>query len=233
MVDLARARALIRTRGPAFAADVGVNFVLPYLIYSWAAPHYGDVKALLASSLPPVLWSVAEFVRHRRLDALSLFVLAGIVLSLLAFIGGGGAKMLLLREKLVTGVVGLAFLVSAAVRRPLIYELARAGMMRRGGSAELDRMHALKDDPRFRRSMTVMTVVWGFGLIVDVAIAAVLVFTLTIKAYLIVNPIEGYAILGTLGAWTWWYSRRRRALGDAARGSERDASGMPTQPPEG
>ena len=69
---------------------------------------------------------------HRRLDALSLLVLAGIVLSLLAFFGGGGPRMLQLREKLVTGVIGLAFLASAAVGRPLIYELARAGMARSG-----------------------------------------------------------------------------------------------------
>ncbi len=62
-------RTLIRTRGPAFAADVGVDFVLPYVIYSWAAPHYGDVEALIASSLPPILWSIVEFVRHRRIDA--------------------------------------------------------------------------------------------------------------------------------------------------------------------
>lgn len=230
MVDLTRARAVIRTRGPAFAADVGVNFVLPYLIYSWAAPHYGDVRALIASSLPPIVWSIVEFARHRRVDALSVLVLAGIVLSLLAFFGGGGPRMLQLREKLVTGVVGVAFLFSALIRRPLIYEIARASLMRRGGGAELDRMHALRDDPMFRRSMTVMTVVWGLGLIVDVAIAAVLVFTLTIKQYLVVNPIEGYAVLGALSAWTWWYSRRRQAMGDAARGIARDASGSPVPP---
>ena len=94
MINAATARMMIRTKGPAFAADVGVNFVLPFLIYSYAAPRLGDVQALLASSVPPILWSIAEFIRHRRLDALSLLVLAGIVLSLLAFFGGGGPRML-------------------------------------------------------------------------------------------------------------------------------------------
>jgi len=37
---------MLRTKGPAAAADVGVNFVLPFLIYSYAAPAVGDVKAL-------------------------------------------------------------------------------------------------------------------------------------------------------------------------------------------
>ncbi len=220
MVEAARIRHLLRTRGPAVAVDIGVNFAVPYIIYTVAAPRYGDVRALLASSLPPIVWSIVEFVRHRRLDALSLLVLAGIVLSLLAFFGGGGARMLQLREKLVTGVVGVAFLVSAAVGRPLIYELARAGMARRGsaaGTAEAERMAGLRNDPRFRRSMTTMTLVWGLGLIVDVAIGAALVFTLTIREYLIVNPIAGYAVLGALSLWTWWYSRRQRAMREATR----------------
>ena len=214
MIDAAQARLLIRTRGTAFAADVIVNFVLPYVIYSYCAPRVGDVQALLASSVPPILWSVIEFIRHRRVDALSILVLAGIVLSLLAFFGGGGPRMLQLREKLVTGLIGLAFLVSAAIRRPLIYEIAKAGSARRDPDAAA-RLHGLSGNPHFRRSMTIMTIVWGFGLIIDVAIAAVLIFTLTIKEYMIVNPFEGYGIMGALGLWTWWYARRAEARGQA------------------
>ncbi len=232
MVDTAYLRTTLRTKGPAFAADVGVNFILPFLIYSYAAPRVGDVQALLASSLPPILWSVAEFIRHRRLDALSLLVLAGIVLSLLAFFGGGGPRMLQLREKLVTGVIGLAFLVSAVIGRPLIYELARAGMMR-SGSADADRMHGLRNDRRFRRSMTTMTVVWGFGLMLDVAIGAALVFSLTIKQFMIINPIEGYAVLGGLSLWTFWYSKRSKARNDALRAAEAGTSLHPQQADDG
>ena len=198
---------MLRTKAPAFAADIAVNFILPYAIYSYAAPTMGDVKALLASSIPPILWSVVEFIRHRRIDAVSLFVLAGIVLSLLAFVGGGGPRMLQLREKLVSGVIGVAFLLSAALGRPLMYELARAGLAR-SGPADAAQLNGLPADRNFRRSMTIMTVVWGSSLIVDVAIGAVLVFSLSIKAYMIVNAIEGYALLGGLGLWTVWYSRR-------------------------
>jgi hypothetical protein len=222
-------RTLIRTKGPGLALEIGVNFVLPYLIYSYAAPHVGDVKALLASSLPPILWSAVEFARHRRLDAVSLLALAGIVLSLLAFFGGGGAKMLQLREKLVTGLIGLVFLLSAAIGKPLIYELARAGSLRRGATAEADRMLALKDDKMFRRSMTLMTVVWGLGLMLDVAVAVVMVFALTIKQYLIAGSIEGYVFTGALALWTFWYARRAKLRGEAFRARMREgAASNPT-----
>ena len=54
------------------------------------------------------------------MDALSVLVLAGIALSLLAAIGGGDARWLQLRENLASAMIGLAFLGSAAIGRPLM-----------------------------------------------------------------------------------------------------------------
>ena len=93
-----------------------------------------------------------------------MLVLAGIALSLLAFLGGGSVKLLQLRERMVTVLIGLIFLGSAAIGKPLIYQLARATMMRRSPS-ELHELEALRDNVHFRRAMTVMTLVWGFGLV--------------------------------------------------------------------
>jgi hypothetical protein len=230
MADTSRAAAVLREHGVPLAVDAVINILLPYLIYSYESPRIGEVHALIASSAPPIVWSLAEFARKRRVDALSLLVLGGIALSLLAFVGGGSARLLQLREKLVTGAIGLVFLVSVAIGRPLIYHLARAGSLRRA-SPEAARMEQLRDDPMFRRSMNVMTAVWGLGLLADVAISAVLVFTMSIKEYLIFNPLFGYAVLGGLGVWTFWYSRRRREMGDAARargGAPSDALAGPS-----
>lgn len=218
MPDAHHALTFVRTHGPAIAREAAVNLLLPFVIYSYAAPLWGEVEGLLASSAPPIVWSVVEFIRHRKVDVISTVVLAGIVLSVLAFFGGGGARMLQLREKLVTGVFGLVFLASAAINRPLIYEFAKAGSMRRG-SADAERLVRLRDDRLFRRSMTIMTVVWGFALILDVAIGAALIFLLSIPQYLLVGPIEGYVFMGALGLWTFWYSKHSRRRNDAVRGS--------------
>src|SRR5438105_13481376 len=120
----------VRKNGGHVLVEVLVNFAVPFVIYSYAEAPLGAVRALLASSLPPILWSLVEFARHRRLDAVSLLVVSGIALSLLAMIGGGGVRFLQLREKLVTGVIGLVFLGSALIGKPLIYELARASKRR-------------------------------------------------------------------------------------------------------
>ncbi|MGR6331406.1 VC0807 family protein [Sphingomonas sp. XXL09] len=189
------------------AIEAGINFGLPILIYDRVAPHSGDVVALMASSLPPLLWSLAEFVRRRRVDALSCLVLAGIALSLLAMLGGGSARFLQLRENLVSALIGLVFLGSAAVRRPLIYQLARAGLARKSPD-EVAVFEAKRDKPHFRRVMTIMTLVWGIGLLASSALACVLVFALSIHDYMMVSPFVGYGSMGALGLWTVWYRRR-------------------------
>jgi hypothetical protein len=206
----------LRKNGGHVLVEALVNFVVPFAIYNYAEAPLGEVKALLASSAPPIVWSVAEFARYRRIDALSMLVVGGIVLSLLALAGGGGVRFLQLREKLVTGVIGLVFLGSALIGKPLIYQLARASM-RRKSAGEAQEFEALQVHAGFRRTMTLMTVVWGLGLLADVVVAVVLVFTLSVREYLIVNPILGYGTIGALSLWSFLYGRRAKRRGDARR----------------
>ncbi len=211
-----RAVAVLRKNGGRIFAEVLVNFILPLVIYNYAEKPLGEINALLAASGPPILWSLFEFARHRRVDALSLMVIAGIALSLLAMLGGGGPRFLQLREKLVTGLIGIVFLGSALIGKPLVYELARASM-RRKSNDEAEQFEALQVHAGFRRTMMIMTVVWGLGLIADVAVSVALVFALTIREYLLVNPILSYATLGALSLWTFLYGRRAKRRGEARR----------------
>jgi hypothetical protein len=217
---LARVAAYLRRDGGRLALELLVNFVLPFVIYNYAAARIGDVKALLLSSVPPILWSIVEFFRHRRLDAISVLVVSGIALSLLAMLGGGGVRFLQLREKLVTGVIGLAFVGSAVIGKPLIYELARA-TMRRKSEDEAQQFEALQVHAGFRRTMAVMTLVWGFGLLADVAVSVALVFELSIREYLLVNPILGYVTTGALSLWSFLYGRRAKRRGEARAAAAR------------
>jgi hypothetical protein len=223
---LGRTAAYLREQGPRFALEVAANFALPFLIYDLGSPRLGAVGALLAASTPPLAWSVAGFVRSRKLDAISLLVLSGMALSLLAFAGGGGVKALQLRENLPAGLVGLVFLGSAAIGRPLILQLSRAGARRR--SADQARiLDAIRDDRGFRDTMTAATLVWGFGLVAMCAVSCALVFAISIKRYLLVGPPVTYATMGALTAWTFWRVPRevRRALArQAASGTPREAN---------
>jgi hypothetical protein len=207
-----------------------VNFALPYLIYTYAEAPLGPVRALLASSAPPILWSLVQFARHRRLDALSLLVLSGIALSLLAMMGGRGIRWLQLREKLVTAVIGLTFLGSALIGKPLVYELARA-TMRRKSEDEAREFERLQIHAAFRRTMMVMTVIWGFGLLVEFAVSVSLMFALTIREYLLVSPVLGYGTMGALSLWSFLYGRRAKKRGEARRAAMAAAAAQ-TDPAE-
>lgn len=218
---LASAVRYARTNARSLSLEILVNGVLPFVTYSYARPKVGDVDALLLSSVAPLAWSIAEFIRRRRIDGISLLIVAGIALSLLAFIGGGSARFLQLRENLVTGLIGAVFLVSAAIGKPLIYQLARATMQRQSAQQAAE-FEGNRDNPHFRRSMMLMTVVWGSGFLLQTAVACVLVFQLPIGTYLLVSPFIGYGTMAVLALWTIRYVARKKRLA-AARAAARSA----------
>ena len=181
--------AWARTQGPHVAAELGINFALPYLIYVQAERPLGQVPAFVAASAPPMLWSVVRLARRRRLDAFSILALTGIALSMLAYLGGG-ITFLRIRERLVTAVIGLIFLASAAIDKPLIYHLARARVRTRP-SSEANAFDAMREHPVFRRTMMVLTLVWGTVLLGEAAISVGLVFVLSIRRTGLRTPSSG------------------------------------------
>ena len=85
---------------------------------------------------------------------------------------------------------------------------------------ELAEFESLRDNVHFRRVMTIMTLVWGFGLVGEAGLASALVFTMSIRDYLLASPFLGYGTMGALSLWTFWYSRRARRRGAARRAAE-------------
>ncbi len=196
-------------RSLGVAAEIMVNVALPFLIYTLAESRLGQAPALMIASSPPMAWTVVHFALRRRVDALSILVLVGIASSLLIFVAGGSVRFIQLREKLVTALVGLVFLGSAAIGRPLMYQLGRAVIQRRDPSG-VGAYEAMKDDAGFRRTLTVMTLVWGAVLVADAVLAAALVLSLTVAQYLLVAPLLTYGVFGLLGLWSFLFVRRRR-----------------------
>lgn len=197
---------------PALVAELAVNLLLPWVAYCLAHPRYGEAGGLVASAVPPLAWSIVELVRFRRVDALSSIVLLGIVLSLVAMLFGGGPRVLLMRECLASGAIGVAFLASLFARRPLVFYLARATVARETpeGAARFEQLW--RERREFASAMRMLTVVWGVGLTGDAALRTWLAATWPIERFLIVSPILGYGLFGGLLAWTFWYRTRMRRI---------------------
>ena len=190
--------------------EIGLNILLPWLIYKQLFDHgMAETPALLWSAVPPIVWSVVELLWHRRLDAVATISLLGLVLSALMLGMGGSPRWVLARESLVTGVLGLAALLSLALKKPAMFYLARATLAREGAEAAA-RFDQRLNDPQTRQAMNIMTIVWGGGMVAECVLRVVLAFTWPIERFLLVSPFMFYGVMGLLAGWTVWYRRRLR-----------------------
>jgi hypothetical protein len=190
--------------------EVLVNFVLPWVFYRFAKGSLGETGALLLSTVPPIVWSLCVILKFRRLDMVSILVIVGILLSLLAMALGGSPRVLLLRESLITGFAGVALLISMLFPRPLMFYLAQSTAAQHSPE-EGDQFRLLWEKPGFVRCMYLLTWVWGVGLIFETVIRATLAWTIPTGQFLLISPIIGYSVYFSLIGWTFWYVRRLKA----------------------
>ncbi len=194
--------------------SVFINGFLPFFIYGLLSDSIGTVPALLISGVPPLLDSIYTLIKRGHLDALGAIILSGIVLSILVAFIGGNERILLARESLITGLIGVGFLATLFVLpRPVQFYIARH--FATGNDpvkvAEFDGYWKYEG---FRFSMRFMTTVWGIGLIVEAVIRISLALTIPIQTFLAVSPFIAYGIWGGLMVWTMWYSARGQRKGE-------------------
>src|ERR1700752_2333854 len=103
------------------ALDFLINLGGPFLVYQLATGHMSETAALMLSSAPPILWSIGQLIWNQKLDVLSLLVIIGIALSLIATLLGASPRLLLVRESFITGLFGLIFLGSLLFPNPLMF----------------------------------------------------------------------------------------------------------------
>ncbi|WP_297494095.1 VC0807 family protein [Acidocella sp.] len=168
--------------------------------------HYGDRDALIASALPPLAWSVYELIKTRRLDAISLIVLGSILITVVATACGGSARIIQIRDALVVGAIGVAFLASLPARRPLVFYLARAAMARNAAGAAA--YETIWQRPGVPAAFRWITIVWGLGLVGQTAVMCYLAWIWPISRYLLVSPAISAGIFGALMALSLAYIAR-------------------------
>ncbi len=190
--------------------EVFANFLAPYLVYQALDGRFGNRDALIASAIPPLLWSGYELFKTRRLDAISVVVVASILFTLAATAMGGSARLIQIRDALVTGAIGLMFMASLAMRRPIIFYLARATIARKteDGEAAYEKVWQQPGVPAVFR---LLTLVWGAGLVVQTACMCYLAWIWPIGRYLLVSPFFSAVIFGLLMVWSLAYIAKRPA----------------------
>jgi hypothetical protein len=183
-----------------------INGLVPVVVYNILLDHFSSFVSLLLATLVPLLDNLYHIVRHRKADAFGLFMLTAFVLSLLAFLLGGNEKLILMRESLVTGILGLIFIGSLFYSKPLIYHFA----IRFSSNDESEQKGKFANNweySYFRFVIRLMTAVWGIALLAEAVIKTILVYELSISAFLAVSQIIFYSVLGVTILWTVIYRR--------------------------
>ncbi|MEH7298918.1 VC0807 family protein [Neobacillus drentensis] len=183
-----------------------INGLVPVAVYNLLLGHFSSFVSLLLATMVPLLDNLYHIVKHRKADAFGLFMLTAFVLSLLAFLLGGNEKLILMRESLVTGILGLIFIGSLFYSKPLIYHFA----IRFSSNDESEQKGKFANNwefSYFRFVIRLMTAVWGIALLAEAIIKTILVYELSISAFLAVSQIIFYSVLGITILWTVIYRR--------------------------
>lgn len=198
------ARTMLRGLG----WDVGLP-VLGY--YALHLAGVNDFVALLVASLLAAARIVWVAVRERELNPFATVMLVVFGIGLVLALVSGDPRFLLLKNSIVTGVIGLVFLGTTLFGTPLT--LAAAQSFQPARKAEI--RHAYDTDADVRRGHRVSSTVWGVGLVLEALIRVPLVFLLPIDVMVALGEVMTIAVIALLIAWNVWYIKRATARGSA------------------
>ncbi len=191
----------------AMVPDLVVDGALPAIAYQ-VLTRYGVavVPALTAGAIFPVANIVRKFIVTRSLDLIGAIVLVFLAIGVVSSLLSGNVLFVLVKESFITGLVGLLFLSSLLWKRPIIFYLARQ-VMEAGGAERLAWWDGLWERARFRRTMRLMTTVWGVGYVIEASIRVVCALTMTPGTVVILSPIMGIGTTVGLIVWTRRYGQ--------------------------
>jgi hypothetical protein len=107
------------------ASEPGIFAEVVFSPTSCSADRSAATAAALAiAGAVPAAWTLARFAWRRRLDPVGVLAVGGFSVALLvAALAGGNPLLLKVRDAPLIGVIGVAFLLSAAVRKPALLHL--------------------------------------------------------------------------------------------------------------
>ncbi|WP_281412343.1 VC0807 family protein [Brevibacterium oceani] len=154
------------------------HLVAPLAVfYGLRALGAGPWIALMAGTTITAIETIFTAVHRRRLDTVSITVLAILVISAGSSLVTGDARLLLVRNAAGTALIGAWLLVTLCLRRPLLFDGAR---MFQSAEARQRWDRRWQGSSVFRRALRVLTAAWGAGFLVDAVIRLLLALTLPV-----------------------------------------------------
>ena len=210
---------------PRRGAGAWIKALLPTVVFDIVGPlivYYGlkaaglsNVTALIISGVLPAFRVLGELVRHNRVDAIGVLVLAGIVVGSVVGLVSHSARLVLLEGVVPTAVFGIVCLASLATSRPLMHRLAVTFMG--PDSPRGQEFAGMWRYQGFRHVLRVITVVWGLVYLLEAAAKAEIVLSMSISSAKAISQVLPYVVFGLVAGWNVWYGKRRWAEAEQLR----------------
>jgi hypothetical protein len=202
-------------------AMIAVFDIAGPLIAYWVLRSNGlsAVTSLVLSGVFPAFGVAINFARSRRLDAIGVLVLAGIVVGTALGLVSGNPRLVLVEGSVPTAVFGALCLGSLWSSAPLMYRFASEfiGVDTPRGREFLE---LSKDTGAvgegFRHVFRIMTIVWGIGFLAEAAARVVIVELTSTGTAFAISKVMPYVVAGVLSAWTFAYGNWSRRRGERA-----------------
>lgn len=209
-----------------------LDIAAPIVVYGVASgAGLGDVPALLLSAIGPAVNAVISVVVRGRIDEFSAFILTIIIVGAATSLLFSDARLLLLKESVVTGVLGLLFLASVPTNRPAIFLFGRR-FATNGDPERIAWWNGLWQFPLFRRTQRLMTTMWGVGLLGEAVVRIVLTYQLPVATMVVVNAVVPAVVIGVLVVATFIWGKRAGKAGEARAAAAAQATyGRKAVPP--
>lgn len=203
-------RSRLRSLAPIAAFDLAGPLALYWLL---RAAGVREVSALILSGTLPALGVAVGIIRRRRVDAIGVLVLFGIVTGTVVGLVSHSARLVLLEGSVPTAVFGLACLGSLLAGRPLMFRIAlqTIGVDTASGRD----LQASWPQPQVRHRFTVITLVWGITYLAEAAARFLIVDAVSTGTALVVVKLMPFLVTVVLINWT--RRSRRAGQGRAAR----------------
>jgi intracellular septation protein A len=197
----------LRRMLPNLLINAGAPFMINYL----AAPHMSSVDALLLASSVPALFTLGSLIWKKRIDAVGLLVVVGLLLSIVFALLFNSQQLLLLQGTAVTGLFGIVMLISLLFPRPVLFYIVRS-VMTQNDAQRIASFNADWAFPQFRSCYRLMTSVWGIVTMLHLLLLIVLVFSLPTSLMLMVGPILNFGIIIPVAHWNTIYLRKNQRV---------------------
>ena len=136
--------------------------------------------SLALSGVVPLARTLVQFARDRTLNGLALVVLATNVVGMLLTFVSGDARMMIAKDSVGSGIIGLIILISAFTAQPLMAK-AMHPFLTHGKADHEAAYERLDGTPRFDAIVRRTGFIWGIGFVLESSTRVALAFVLPVE----------------------------------------------------